>query len=533
MVRKYSTELVPGFGEHWQEDKPILLPVAVIAKLKADAAEAALAKKAVPAKKPSPVPVLGGKPLPKIRIGTEHDLSDAIAFAKKFLKDVPPPVLIPEQVSQDLLVAVVLALTYEHPDSAQHGMFDVLHYVVDPTWDSPMQVINYLDHVADGAAFSQPATSWFTRFYANFLALCKSESKGRALFKSANEHWTKALNKPKRKAAQAVSSVTPKPAIQVFCPEALEKAVATVSAIHDDQRGAAVRILEQARSHQGERTLPDAKLASKNLEVQKHQFENLVYPIEHMQTNLVLAAAMRAQDFRISPILLLGEPGIGKTYLASQLAEALGVPTEKISAGGAQGGFQLVGSHGAWKGAKPGMIAELLAGSASAAPVLVIDEVDKIKDAQYPFLPVLLDLLDAGTAKRFRDECLEIQFDASRIIVVLTANDISKVPAPLLSRVDVFTVPFPEPAQRLRIIQHTMAELVGKTDQHISLDACVAERLADRMDIDLRQLNRLVHWAFAKALQAGDKVARVRAPDYLGKITFNLRAWIPDDTMRI
>ncbi|MBK5204091.1 MAG: AAA family ATPase, partial [Polaromonas sp.] len=197
------------------------------------------------------------------------------------------------------------------------------------------------------------------------------------------------------------------------------------------------------------------------------------------------------------------------------------------SAGGAQGGFQLTGSHGAWMGAKPGMVAALLAKSASAAPVLVIDEVDKIYDDKCPFLPVLLDLLDAGTAKQFRDEYFEMEFDASRIIVILTANDISQVPPPLLSRVDVFTILPPEPSQRLRIIQQTIMELCKKTNQKIGFGLGVAERLADRMDIDLRQLNRMVNSAFAMALQAGDKVAHITTTDSLGKSRFNLTAWTP------
>ena len=32
---------------------------------------------------------------------------------------------------------------------------------------------------------------------------------------------------------------------------------------------------------------------------------------------------MPAQDFQITPMLLLGEPGIGKTHLATQLASVL------------------------------------------------------------------------------------------------------------------------------------------------------------------------------------------------------------------
>ncbi|MBC7621586.1 MAG: AAA family ATPase [Candidatus Saccharibacteria bacterium] len=523
MVRRDSKDLdeAPGFTRYWQDtsSKGILLPIAVV-----EAAVAERKSAVTTAMEKFTLPVLGGKPLPKIRINTDQDIADATAFAKKFLKNAVTPALLSAQVSQDLLVAVLLVTAYKHPE---HGMLDVLHYPVDPLWDNPRQLLNELRNDANTSACSGPAALWLTGFVNQVESIFETERTATDLLKAANLHWSKALNKPKRRSV-LVETVKSSRTIQVFSAEALEKAVVAITDMNSERRDAGVRILEQARVNQGNRTLPEARQASKNLEATKLNFENLLEPIERLQTDLVLVAAMRPEEFRISPILLLGQPGIGKTYLASQLAEALGVPTEKISAGGAQGGFQLAGSHGAWTGAKPGLIAAMLAKSASAAPVLVIDEVDKIYDAKYPFLPVLLDLLDAGTAKRFKDEYCEMEFDASRIIVVLTANDISGVPPPLLSRVEVFTVPPPEPSQRLRIIQQTMTDLCGKTNQRIGLGPGVAERLADRMDIDLRQLNRMVRAAFATALQAGNKVVRIRTADYPGKNTFNLRAWKPE-----
>ena len=296
-----------------------------------------------------------------------------------------------------------------------------------------------------------------------------------------------------------------------------------------DRKTAGKRILEQTRAGYGRRSLPDMQQAIKNLEAKKCEFENLLQPIERLQEDLLLASVMPAQEFRLSPILLLGDPGIGKTFLASQLAQALGVPSEKISAGGGQSSFQLTGSHSTWIGAKPGMVAALLAQSAFAAPVLVVDEVDKIQDDRYPLLPVLLDLLDTDTAQRFRDEYFEMEFDASRILVVLTANDIRKVPLPLLSRVEVFTVAAPQPSQRLRIIEQTMASLSEKTGRSICLAPGAAEQLSERMDIDLRQLHRLVRASFTVALQAGNAVARIKQPDAMGLSGFNLAAWTPQD----
>ncbi len=123
-----------------------------------------------------------------------------------------------------------------------------------------------------------------------------------------------------------------------------------------------------------------------------------------------------------------------------------------------------------------------------------------------------------------------MELDASRMVVVLTANDISKVPAPLLSRVQAFTVPPPQPGQRLRIIEQTMAALVRKTGHCIGFAPGAAEQLSQRMDIDLRQLHRLVSAAFASALHAGSAVARIKQPDALGASglgSFNLAGWEP------
>lgn len=111
--------------------------------------------------------------------------------------------------------------------------------------------------------------------------------------------------------------------------------------------------------------------------------------------------------------------------------------------------------------------------------------------------------------------------------MVLTANDIRKVPLPLLSRVEVFTVAAPQPSQRLRIIEQTMASFSEKTGRSICLAPGAAEQLSERMDI--RQLHRLVRASFTVALQAGNAVARIKQPDAVGLSGFNLAAWTPQD----
>ena len=528
MVRhNFREDEFPGFSRYWKdkESKGILLPVTTAQAIQAEEEAVAAQAQKTTTKRVR----LGGKPLPKIRVQTDHDIADAVSFAQELLADVEPSTLLPAQLSQDLLAAVLMEIAYE---AAGDGMDDVLYYLDDPLWDSSKQM---LVSFGNSKFFGQKAAAaWLKRFQQEHIeSLWDEPDQGlKQLIQAVKLHWSKALGKAQQEIAddnQPAAAETQKPArtIQVFHPQAMAKAATALREIASEKRAAGVRILDQANATHGNRTLPHAREASKNLDAKKLDFENLLEPIERLQTDLVLAEAMPAQEFRIAPILLLGEPGIGKTFLANQLAQALGVPSEKISAGGAQGAFQLTGSHSTWTNAKPGMVAALLAKSASAAPVLVIDEVDKIHEDRHAFLQVLLDFLDAGTAKRFRDEYFEMEFDASRIIVVLTANDISKVPPPLLSRVEAFTVPAPQPEQRLRIIAQTMADLSEKTGHHITFAAGVAERLAERMDIDLRQLTRLVRASFATALQAGEKVARLKTPDAIGPVGFSLRDWAP------
>ena len=440
--------------------------------------------------------------LSSIRTDTKYDLSDAMTLANRLLaRSTLALDRVSAGMSNDLLVAIAMTLAYERGDG---NLVDVLNFLRDPLWDNSQQMFwSFFQHQP---AFEQAdAAHWMSVFCRKIRKLKRSQTDQIAI--DCYKHWTSAGYPAKgRKPPKAL------PTTQVFAPDDLASATVRVGELKDDRRDAGARLLHNAHASSGNRTLPDAKTAHARLDAAKARFENLVQPIERLQTDLVLAGAMQPRDFRITPLLLLGAPGIGKTFLATQLAEALGVSTEKISAGGAQGGFQLVGSHTSWTGSRPGMIFSLLASGDSAAPVLVIDEVDKIRDAQYPVLPVLLDLLDAHSSKRFRDEFFELEFDASRIIVVMTANSVENVPPALLSRVEVFNVPAPGPTQRRRIIQETAANLRSKTKRKITLDESAACVLSERVDFDLRRVTRLVEEAFARAMRAGNDVAHITIP---------------------
>jgi len=146
----------------------------------------------------------------------------------------------------------------------------------------------------------------------------------------------------------------------------------------------------------------------------------------------------------ITPMLLLGAPGIGKTHFARQLAELLGTGMSLVPMSSMTAGWLLSGASSQWKGAKPGKVFEALVDGQYANPVIVVDEIDKASaDAQYDPLGALYGLLEHDTAEAFMDEFAEIAIDASQVIWIMTANDERCIPEPILNRMNVFEIDAP------------------------------------------------------------------------------------------
>ena len=146
----------------------------------------------------------------------------------------------------------------------------------------------------------------------------------------------------------------------------------------------------------------------------------------------------------VTPILLLGPPGIGKTHFAKKLADLLGTGMTLVPMSSMTAGWLLSGSSSQWRGAKPGKVFEALVDGEYANPVIVVDEIDKASgDAQYDPLGALYSLLEHDTARAFTDEFAEVAIDASQVIWITTANDERSIPEPILNRMNVFEVAAP------------------------------------------------------------------------------------------
>ena len=295
-------------------------------------------------------------------------------------------------------------------------------------------------------------------------------------------------------------------AIELYRMEDLERCLRRTADIADrDQKERDQRMLETAihrgrwrRVGFGPRTL-SAVLAL------QEDMPHLAGVISQVANRIRLARAAR-RPARLAPTLLVGPPGVGKSHFAEQIAVALGVGVHRLAMDAVQTTSALAGSDAHWYNSRTGLVFEALMHGGTAHPIILLDEVDKVRaNASYDPLSPLHTLLEPLTAQRFADRCIELPLDASHIVWVATANDETVLDGPLRSRFAIHRIGAPDAEQGLRVARAIVAQARRELRLRIAVEEPALARMAA---LAPRAQRQAIEDAFAASIARGDRTVR-------------------------
>lgn len=208
------------------------------------------------------------------------------------------------------------------------------------------------------------------------------------------------------------------------------------------------------------------------------------------------------------PILcLVGPPGVGKTSIASSIADALNLKCVKISVGGINDEAEIIGHRRTYVGALPGKIMSSIQKIGVNNPVFIIDEVDKMtKDIKGDPASALLEVLDKGQNNRFVDHFIDEEFDLSKVMFILTANYIDNIPEELKDRMEIIQLGSYTEYEKIKIAKNYIIPRLQKdyslTDKDITLTSSTITNIIRyyTKESGVRELERIIRKIYRKTI---------------------------------
>ena len=281
--------------------------------------------------------------------------------------------------------------------------------------------------------------------------------------------------------------------------------------------------------------LPWTKESDDNIDLQKARkiLDKDHYGLDKVKQRLIEFLAVKAHTgtMKGSIICLVGPPGVGKTSIGRSLARAMKREFVRLSLGGVHDEAEIRGHRKTYIGAMPGKIISSLKNAKTINPLFLLDEIDKLgNDFRGDPASALLEVLDSEQNCTYVDHYIEIPYDLSKIMFIMTANTLDTIPPALLDRMEVIEIPGYTDEEKLNIAKKHLLpkqrEMHGLSASQCSISTDVIKYIIDHYtrEAGVRALEREIAALCRKAvveLEENKELEKVRftvdnIPQYLG-----------------
>lgn len=160
--------------------------------------------------------------------------------------------------------------------------------------------------------------------------------------------------------------------------------------------------------------------------------------------DFALADVVGRATVHLRPLLIVGEPGGGKSRFARRLGEVLGLHVWRTDASRSDGAV-FGGTDRRWYSSEPCHPFLAIAQGKTANVLVLLDELEKpaTRSDHGRLWDCLLGFLEAETNCRYPDPALQTNLDLSQVTYIATANSLDPLPSPIRDRFRIVTFPKP------------------------------------------------------------------------------------------
>jgi ATP-dependent Lon protease len=202
--------------------------------------------------------------------------------------------------------------------------------------------------------------------------------------------------------------------------------------------------------------------------------------------------------------------------------------------GGVRDEAEIRGHRRTYIGAMPGRIIEGIRNVGTCNPVFLLDEVDKLSmDYRGDPSAALREVLDPAQNSTFSDPFIELPFDLSKVMWIVTANNLGNIPRALRDRMEIIQLSSYTEIEKSEIAKRYLVarqrEQNGLKAKDIHFGAGVIDRIIENYtrEAGVRELERVIGQVCRKAArrlvegeEAPIKVTKKNLTDFLGKVKY-------------